>query len=289
MTPFLEYCKCQDIPAALEKIASLVIFKDDLAVRQLDSSVSLSNSNLDFVHDKSVGDIRHATSNRGNAQSLVDQRKLRNAERKIEAKRKARIFNGEPIPEWNPLHKPAIVVNQMKSSNIDSRVKDIKLENFDIQYAGKKILTNAHLSLSYGRRYGLVGKNGIGKSTLLRAIAHKELIIPSHIKILHVEQEIEGDDTPALKSVLEADEERTRLLLREKEINDKLAKTTLTVTDADMLEQELRLVYQRMEEIEADKAESKASAILSGLGFSPMQQVAATKTFSGGWRMVRLV
>ena len=43
---------------------------------------------------------------------------------------------------------------------------------------------------------------GVGKSTLLRAIANRELYIPSHIKILHVEQEIAGDDTTGKASIL---------------------------------------------------------------------------------------
>jgi len=45
------------------------------------------------------------------------------------------------------------------------------------------------------------------------------LRIPSHISILHVEQEVVGDDTPALESVLECDFVRHGLLTREKEIN----------------------------------------------------------------------
>jgi ATP-binding cassette subfamily F protein 3 len=44
------------------------------------------------------------------------------------------------------------------------------------------------MSLTYGRRYGLVGRNGLGKSTLLRTISRRQLIIPKHISILHVEQ-----------------------------------------------------------------------------------------------------
>lgn len=50
--------------------------------------------------------------------------------------------------------------------------------------------------------------NGVGKSTLLRAIAHGELIVPAHINVLHVEQEIAGDETIALQSVLDADLKR---------------------------------------------------------------------------------
>lgn len=59
---------------------------------------------------------------------------------------------------------------------------------------------------------------GVGKSTLLRSIAGRELRLPSHVTILHVEQEVVGDDTTALESVLESDEERTRLLRMEREL-----------------------------------------------------------------------
>lgn len=68
------------------------------------------------------------------------------------------------------------------------------------------------LNLVFGRRFGLVGSNGVGKSTLLRAIARRELNIPNYITILHVEQEVTGDDTPALQAVLEADVWRTYLM-----------------------------------------------------------------------------
>lgn len=49
-------------------------------------------------------------------------------------------------------------------------------------------------------------------------ISAKQLKIPSHISILHVEQEVVGDDTLALQSVLECDNVREGLLRREKEI-----------------------------------------------------------------------
>ena len=50
--------------------------------------------------------------------------------------------------------------------------------------------SGASLTLAYGRRYGLIGRNGVGKSTLLRHIAMREVPIPSHITILFVEQEV---------------------------------------------------------------------------------------------------
>ena len=50
------------------------------------------------------------------------------------------------------------------------------------------LLSSANLTLSYGRRYGLLGRNGVGKTTLLKTIARRELRLPSHLSILHVEQ-----------------------------------------------------------------------------------------------------
>ena len=76
--------------------------------------------------------------------------------------------------------------------------------------------------MAYGRRYGFVGRNGMGKTTLLRAISRRELFIPSHVTVLHVEQEVVGDDTLAVDSVLEADKVRSALLKKEKELNEKM-------------------------------------------------------------------
>jgi ATP-binding cassette subfamily F protein 3 len=207
-------------------------------------------------------DIRHGVSRIRTVTTTVDSKKLRKAELKIEAKRSARgamdLYEGQVVPEWNPEKRPVIVVNQSKQTAVgEGRGKDIKLENFDIHFAGNKILTNANLTLAYGRRYGLVGKNGIGKSTLLRAIAHKELKVPSHIRILHVEQEIAGDDTTALVSVLSADEERESLLNLEIELNVKLNKLNLSVEEAAAISEQLKRVYTQLQDIESDKAESK--------------------------------
>ena len=76
------------------------------------------------------------------------------------------------------------------------------------------------------------------------------------------------------------------LLKEEKEINSKLGKSSITPEDSAILNSRLKAVYQELHDMDADKADSRAAAILNGLGFSPEQQQAATSTFSGGWRMV---
>ena len=69
--------------------------------------------------------------------------------------------------------------------------------------------------------------------------------------------QIAGDDTPAIKSVLQADEERESLLKEEKQINQTLNKSATTPEESEKLNARLKEVYAKLEEIEADKAESK--------------------------------
>ena len=64
-----------------------------------------------------------------------------------------------------------------------SGVKDIHLENFDISYGEKVLIRGADVSLNYGRRYGFVGRNGLGKTTVLRMISEGQLRIPSHVTV----------------------------------------------------------------------------------------------------------
>lgn len=86
----------------------------------------------------------------------------------------------------------------------------------------RTLVSGADLLLSYGRRYGLIGRNGMGKTTLLRMLAGRQLQIPSHMTVLHVEQEVEGDDTEALESVLQCDTKRHDLLLEERQLTAQL-------------------------------------------------------------------
>lgn len=136
--------------------------------------------------------------------------------------------------------------------------RDVKLENFDIAIGGKRILTDAGITIAFGRRYGLVGRNGVGKSTLLRYLSSRQLSVPPHISILHVEQEVQGDDTPAIKSVLAADFRRELLTREERRLVALLdGSKKPSAKDADMLSSRLQLVYRRLEEFDADRAEAR--------------------------------
>ena len=87
------------------------------------------------------------------------------------------------------------------------------------------MLDKAVVRFTRGRKYGLVGRNGIGKTTLINALCRKEVEkMPQNLHILQVEQEVVGDDKCVLDHVLECDEERLDLL---KEL-DELSKKDLT-------------------------------------------------------------
>lgn len=103
------------------------------------------------------------------------------------------------------------------------------------------------------------------------------------MRVLHVEQEVAGDDTSALESVLECDQERSTLLSQEVKLQAAIEKDGSKTGDA--LGEELARVYEAMQLAEVDKAPARASAILSGLGFTVERQSWPTKAFSGGWRM----
>ena len=72
----------------------------------------------------------------------------------------------------------------------DDNVRDIVLENFSVSARGKELLKSASLRISHGRRYGLVGPNGMGKSTLLKLLVWRQVPVPRNIDVLLVEQEI---------------------------------------------------------------------------------------------------
>ena len=152
----------------------------------------------------------------------------------------------------------------------------LAIDNIVVRIAGREILSGATANLPAGRRIGLVGRNGAGKTTLFKVILgtlHQDdgnISWPSAWRVGAVAQEAPGTDVSLIDTVLEADQERTRLLAEAEH-----------ETDGHRLGD----IYHRLEAIDAYTAPARAAEILAGLGFSAADQLRPCKEFSGGWRM----
>ncbi|MET3665628.1 ABC-F family ATP-binding cassette domain-containing protein [Caulobacter sp. 1776] len=140
---------------------------------------------------------------------------------------------------------------------------------------GRKFFDHASVSLPPGAKVGLIGRNGVGKSTLFKLILGQlhagddEISLPKAARIGSVDQEHPATPFTLLETVLEADEERHDLMTR------------LETADPEAMGE----IWARLIEIDADSAPARASEILVGLGFSQDDLARPMSEFSGGWRM----
>lgn len=97
---------------------------------------------------------------------------------------------------------PPLVFNR----NADMKHQDLFVENFSLDVGGNVLIENSILKLSKGRKYGLIGLNGTGKTSLLYGIMRgeiKNLKMSQHI--LMVEQEIDCKDITPMEEILTSD------------------------------------------------------------------------------------
>ena len=140
---------------------------------------------------------------------------------------------------------------------------------------GRRFFDAASARVPDGAKVGLVGRNGIGKSTLFKLILGElsplggDIVLPRSGRIAAVAQEHAATPVPLLETVLAADAERARLLAE------------LETAPPERLGE----IHARLIDIGADAAPSRAAEILSGLGFSHADLSRPMAEFSGGWRM----
>jgi ATP-binding cassette, subfamily F, member 3 len=152
----------------------------------------------------------------------------------------------------------------------------LTVESLLYRIAGRVLLDRASLTLPAGHHAGLVGRNGTGKSTLLKLIAGElhadsgDISLPNNTRLGMVAQEAPDGSESLLDTVLKADTERTALL-----------------AEADHASDPHRIaeIHTRLADIQAHRAPAKAASILHGLGFDAEAQARPCRDFSGGWRM----
>ncbi|KAM5579897.1 ABC transporter F family member 4 [Rosa sericea] len=175
----------------------------------------------------------------------------------------------------------------LEGEDADANIKDISIDSFSVAARGKELLKNTSVKISHGKRYGLVGPNGMGKSTLLKLLAWRKIPVPKNIDVLLVEQEVVGDDRSALEAVVSANEELVKLREEVAALQNSDSAPSGEEEDShdDDAGEKLAELYDQLQLMGSDAAEAQASKILAGLGFTKDMQGRPTKSFSGGWRM----
>jgi ATP-binding cassette subfamily F protein 3 len=151
----------------------------------------------------------------------------------------------------------------------------LQIKDLTFSAWGRPFLDKASVSVPPGAKVGLVGRNGVGKSTLFKLILGElqppgdEISLPNRARIGSVDQEHPATPVSLLDTILEADEERHGLMQRLE-----------TAPPEEMGE-----IWERLIAIDAESAPSRAAEILVGLGFSQEDLSRPMAEFSGGWRM----
>ncbi len=152
----------------------------------------------------------------------------------------------------------------------------LHINDLSYRIQGRPLFEHATAGIPDGHKVGLVGRNGTGKTTLLRLIGgeiHPDdgaISFPKNATIAHVSQEAPGGPETLLETVLAAHPELAALSAEAE-----------TAEDGHRIAE----IHTRLSDIDAHSAPARAARILSGLGFDEAAQARPCAEFSGGWRM----
>ena len=162
----------------------------------------------------------------------------------------------------------------------------VQVNKFSVAIGPKKLFDDSELVLAPGNIYGLIGKNGCGKTTLLNMIATREFPINEKILILHVEQEIEETEKTPIQLLMESNGSFYKYHKRFQELEEIMASEDFDEMDnSDEIMDEYEKIETELRAVVPEVEEAKIRKILKGLGFTEKTMEQPSNLFSGGWKM----
>lgn len=165
----------------------------------------------------------------------------------------------------------------------------LTLDGLGIEFGGRWLMRDVSAMFVPGERVGLIGRNGAGKSSLLRIIAGQNLpsegrvTRPSATSVAYFHQDLLSYETEL--SIFDvAKEGKARLLALKDELDALHTRLEAGDSDHELWDRTVRL-QDEFDTLGGQQLESDVHAILDGLGFPADQHHRPFKTFSGGWRM----
>jgi ATP-binding cassette, subfamily F, member 3 len=170
----------------------------------------------------------------------------------------------------------------------------IQLSGISLSFGSREIFKSLNWSIKEGKRIGLFGPNGVGKTTLLNMIAGKftpdegKMSIPSSHVIGYLPQEAqeEASDRTVLSEALTAFKDIMALELEEEALTKELgASEEQTSPEYKKILLKLDTVHEELRSRDSHTVRYQTEKMLTGLGFEPGELDKPLDTFSGGWRM----
>lgn len=169
----------------------------------------------------------------------------------------------------------------------------ISVQSVSILFSGIPLFENVSFLIQKKDKIGLVGKNGVGKSTMMKVIAGLQNTTSGQVafsgdsSVGYLPQEMVFDHSiTVMEEVLKVFEEANTLEKEIEEINIALAEREDYESEGyQKLIESLTDKHDRLHILEAHKKESEVEKVLKGLGFQPSEFHMSMGQFSGGWQM----